>query len=161
MEKILGTLGLAPDDPEDVFEIHSREGVGAFGRVFRASYRGTKKEAALKVIPVALKAGQYGEDVENVRREIEFLRECDHPNVVAFHGAYYKDGALWVAMEYCGGGSVGDITRQRKLCEQEISVIMRGALHGLAYLHSKKKIHRDIKGICISYFFYRFDTLDE
>ncbi|KAF0741407.1 hypothetical protein Ae201684_003512 [Aphanomyces euteiches] len=146
IEESLASLGLSDGDPEEIFDIHSREGAGAFGRVFRASYRTSRKEAALKVIPIALKPGQYGEDVDNVRREIEFLRECNHPNVVAFYGAYYKDGALWIAMEYCGGGSVGDISRQRKLCEQEISVIMRGALEGLAHLHSKKKIHRDIKG---------------
>ncbi|KAF0685982.1 Aste57867_22185 [Aphanomyces stellatus] len=146
VDQALAALGLSPGDPEEVFEIHSREGVGAFGRVFRASYRNTRKEAALKVIPISLKPGQHGEDIETVRREIQFLRDCDHVNVVAFYGAYYKDGALWIAMEYCGGGSVGDISRQRKLCEQEISVIMRGALEGLAHLHSKKKIHRDIKG---------------
>lgn len=81
-----------------------------------------------------------------MRREIQFLRECDHPNVVAFHGAYYKDGALWVAMEHCAGGSVGDVRRVRPLSEREISVIMRGALNGLAYLHSRRKIHRDVKG---------------
>ncbi|OQR88985.1 serine/threonine protein kinase [Thraustotheca clavata] len=146
IEQILGTMGLSVGDPEEVFEIHAKEGAGAFGRVFRATYRTTTREVALKVIPIALKPGQHGEDVENVRKEIEFLRECNHPNIVAFYGAYYKDGALWIAMEYCGGGSVGDISRQRKLCEQEISVIMRGALEGLAHLHSKKKIHRDIKG---------------
>ncbi|RHY84832.1 hypothetical protein DYB26_001968, partial [Aphanomyces astaci] len=146
VEQSLESLGLSVGDPEELFEIHSREGAGAFGQVFRASYRSTRKEAALKVIQIALKPGQYGEDVDNVRREIEFLRECDHPNVVAFYGAYYKEGALWIAMEYCGGGSVGDISRQRRLCEQEISVIMRGALEGLAHLHSKKKIHRDVKG---------------
>ncbi|KAF0774849.1 hypothetical protein AaE_001452, partial [Aphanomyces astaci] len=149
VEQSLESLGLSVGDPEELFEIHSREGAGAFGQVFRASYRSTRKEAALKVIQIALKPGQYGEDVDNVRREIEFLRECDHPNVVAFYGAYYKEGALWIAMEYCGGGSVGDISRQRRLCEQEISVIMRGALEGLAHLHSKKKIHRDVKGIHI------------
>ncbi|RHY32152.1 hypothetical protein DYB32_002819 [Aphanomyces invadans] len=146
VERSLESLGLSSGDPEEIFDIHSREGAGAFGQVFRASYRSTRKEAALKVIQIALKPGQYGEDVDNVRREIEFLRECDHQNVVAFYGAYYKDGALWIAMEYCGGGSVGDISRQRRLCEQEISVIMRGALEGLAHLHSKKKIHRDVKG---------------
>ncbi|KAJ0406562.1 hypothetical protein P43SY_004451 [Pythium insidiosum] len=141
------TLGLEEDDPEDVFEIQSKEGAGAFGRVFRACYRRDRTRlAALKVIPVALEAGQRGEDVENVRREIQFLRECDHPNVVAFYGAYYKDGALWVAMEYCGGGSVADVCRQRALREDEIAVIVRGALRGLAYLHARKKIHRDIKG---------------
>ncbi|KDO30868.1 STE/STE20 protein kinase [Saprolegnia parasitica CBS 223.65] len=146
IEQVLATMGLSPGDPEACFDIHSREGAGAFGRVFRATCRSTQREVALKVIPIALKPGQHGEDVENVRREIEFLRECDHPNVVAFYDAYYKDGALWIAMEYCGGGSVGDISRQRRLVEQEISVIVRGALHGLAHLHAKKKIHRDVKG---------------
>ncbi|DBA00490.1 TPA: hypothetical protein N0F65_002733 [Lagenidium giganteum] len=147
LNPVLRTLGLEEDDPEDVFDIHSKEGAGAFGRVFRATYKKNRaKQAALKVIPVALEAGQRGEDIENVRKEIHFLRECDHPNVVAFYGAYYKDGALWVAMEYCGGGSVGDIARVRRLHGDEIAVIMRGALHGLAYLHARKKIHRDIKG---------------
>lgn len=144
---VLKTLGLEEEDPEDVFDIQSKEGAGAFGRVFRAAYRcNPSKLAALKVIPVALEAGQRGEDIENVRREIQFLRECDHPNVVAFYGAYYKDGALWVAMEYCGGGSVGDVSRHRHVTESEIAVIMRGALYGLAYLHARKKLHRDIKG---------------
>ncbi|KAF1332502.1 Ste/ste20/mst protein kinase, partial [Globisporangium splendens] len=144
---VLKSLGLEEVDPEDVFELQNKEGAGAFGRVFRACYKADPSRlAALKVIPVALEAGQRGEDIENVRKEIQFLRECDHPNVVAFYGAYYKDGALWVAMEYCGGGSVGDVSRARRVHEHEIAVIMRGALHGLAYLHSKKKIHRDIKG---------------
>ncbi|KAG3113435.1 hypothetical protein PI124_g10886 [Phytophthora idaei] len=144
---VLKTLGLEEVDPEEVFELQRKEGAGAFGRVFRACYKQDRTRlAALKVIPVALEAGERGEDIESVRREIQFLRECDHPNVVAFHGAYYKDGALWVAMEHCAGGSVGDIRRVRSLSEREISVIMRGALSGLAYLHSRRKIHRDVKG---------------
>ncbi|KAK1932049.1 Serine/threonine-protein kinase dst1 [Phytophthora citrophthora] len=144
---VLKTLGLEEVDPEDVFELQRKEGAGAFGRVFRACYKNNRTRlAALKVIPVALEAGERGEDIESVRREIQFLRECDHPNVVAFHGAYYKDGALWVAMEHCAGGSVGDVRRVRELTEREISVIMRGALRGLAYLHSRRKIHRDVKG---------------
>ncbi|KAG6966912.1 hypothetical protein JG687_00004598 [Phytophthora cactorum] len=144
---VLKTLGLEEVDPEEVFELQRKEGAGAFGRVFRACYKQDRTRlAALKVIPVALEAGERGEDIESVRREIQFLRECDHPNVVAFHGAYYKDGALWVAMEHCAGGSVGDIRRVRSLGEREISVIMRGALSGLAYLHSRRKIHRDVKG---------------
>ncbi|GMF34057.1 unnamed protein product [Phytophthora lilii] len=144
---VLKTLGLEEVDPEDVFELQRKEGAGAFGRVFRACYKVDRSRlAALKVIPVALEAGERGEDIESVRREIQFLRECDHPNVVAFHGAYYKDGALWVAMEHCAGGSVGDVRRVRALSESEISVIMRGALRGLAYLHSRRKIHRDVKG---------------
>lgn len=54
---------------------------------------------------------------------------------------------LWIVMEYCGGGSVSDIMRFRKktLTEDEISIILQDTLLGLEYLHTHRKIHRDIK----------------
>lgn len=49
-------------------------------------------------------------------------------------------------MEYCLG-SASDLLEVHKkpLAEKEISTIMRDSLDGLAYLHSKSYIHRDIK----------------
>ena len=48
---------------------------------------------------------------------------------------------------YCGAGSLCDLMAvcERTLTEEQIAVIMRASLHGLHYLHSAKKIHRDIK----------------
>jgi serine/threonine protein kinase len=50
-------------------------------------------------------------------------------------------------MEYCGGGSVSDLMKvlDRNLSEEQIATVLRDALRGLAYLHSIRKIHRDIK----------------
>ena len=50
-------------------------------------------------------------------------------------------------MEYCGAGSVSDIMRFRKksLTEIEVGPILRDTLNGLHYLHSRRKIHRDVK----------------
>ena len=50
-------------------------------------------------------------------------------------------------MEFCGGGSVESILKALKtpLEEDEISVILRDCLNGLAFLHQRNKMHRDIK----------------
>jgi serine/threonine protein kinase len=56
--------------------------------------------------------------------------------------------AISCVCRYCEGGSIADIMKDLKLPleEVQISVICREALKGLAYLHERKIVHRDIKG---------------
>jgi serine/threonine protein kinase len=50
-------------------------------------------------------------------------------------------------MELCGHGSLSDIMllTGKGLRDDQISMICRCALKGLAYLHSVNIIHRDVK----------------
>ena len=48
-------------------------------------------------------------------------------------------------MEYCSGGSCGDLLKPGLIPEDYIIIIMRELLMGLEYLHGDKKLHRDIK----------------
>lgn len=53
---------------------------------------------------------------------------------------------LWIIMEYLGGGSALELMKPGPFQEKDIAIILREILRGLEYLHSEKKLHRDIKG---------------
>uniref|UniRef100_A0A8B9Z074 Mitogen-activated protein kinase kinase kinase kinase n=1 Tax=Buteo japonicus TaxID=224669 RepID=A0A8B9Z074_9AVES len=74
------------------------------------------------------------------------MKDCKHPNIVAYFGSYLRRDKLWICMEFCGGGSLQDIYHVTgPLSEQQIAYVSRETLQGLYYLHSKGKMHRDIK----------------
>lgn len=56
-------------------------------------------------------------------------------------------------MEFCSGGSCGDLMKPGVIAEEYITIIIRELLMGLEYLHSDNKLHRDIKGTPLFPFF--------
>lgn len=64
-------------------------------------------------------------------------------------------------MEYLGGGSALDLMKAGPFHENDIAIILREILKGLDYLHSEKKLHRDIKGRLLSpsHYFSYFENL--
>lgn len=102
----------------------------------------------LGLLPLCPALPCAGEDFSDIENEIAMLEECDHENVVAYYGSFEKDKTMWIAMEFCGGGSVSDMYNalQKELSEPEIANIMYFSLLGLDYLHKQHKVHRDIKG---------------
>eukprot|EP01097_Dermamoeba_algensis_P010255 TRINITY_DN7496_c0_g1_i1.p1 TRINITY_DN7496_c0_g1~~TRINITY_DN7496_c0_g1_i1.p1 ORF type:complete len:505 (-),score=80.43 TRINITY_DN7496_c0_g1_i1:141-1655(-) len=142
MRKRLG-VEIFSEDPTTIFTLQERLGKGSFGSVYKAINNKTGNVVALKLISL-----DADEALEDVRKEIQILAECNHPNIVSYYGSYFKDDNLWIAMEYCGGGSVSDILQvlESPFNEAQIALIIREALKGLKYLHSIHKIHRDIKG---------------
>lgn len=73
------------------------------------------------------------EELPQLRREIEILRACRSPFIVAYFGSYLKEDDLWLIMEYCDAGSVADLmkTTEYTLSESQISAVCRSVLRGL------------------------------
>lgn len=106
----------------------------------------TGQAVAIKIIDVE----NAEDEVEDIIQEIAILSELHSPYVTQYHGSYLKGSDLWIIMEFCAGGSCGDLMKPGPIGEDYISIIIRELLLGLDYLHSDKKLHRDIKGMVIS-----------
>ncbi|XP_042226305.1 mitogen-activated protein kinase kinase kinase kinase 5-like isoform X10 [Homarus americanus] len=129
-------------NPQDEYELIQRIGSGTYGDVYKAKRLITNEFAAIKVIKL-----EPGDDFTIIQQEILMMKDCRHPNIVAYFGSYLRRDKLWICMEFCGGGSLQDIYHIiGPLQERQIGYMCRETLKGLEYLHHKGKMHRDIKG---------------
>ena len=86
------------------------------------------------------------DDMDDIRQEIRTLASLKSKWIIEYFASFVRKESLWIVMEYCAGGSCLD---RMKSCgifhENQVAVILRQTLEGLAYLHGLGKIHRDIK----------------
>ncbi|RDW60423.1 putative Ste20-like serine/threonine protein kinase [Aspergillus mulundensis] len=128
-------------DPETLYMKQNCIGGGSFGRVYKGVDKRNGKSVAIKIIDVE----NAEDEVEDIIQEIAILSELNSPYVTRYHGSYLKGSSLWIVMEFCSGGSCSDLMRPGPIPEEYIVIIIRELLKGLDYLHSDKKLHRDVK----------------
>ncbi|EDW09663.1 mitogen-activated protein kinase kinase kinase kinase 5 isoform X5 [Drosophila mojavensis] len=129
-------------NPQDEYDLIQKIGSGTYGDVYKAKRIQSNELAAIKVIKL-----EPSDDIQIIQQEIFMMRDCRHPNIIAYYGSYLRRDKLWICMEYCGGGSLQDIYQVTgPLTELQIAYMCRETLKGLEYLHQKGKMHRDIKG---------------
>lgn len=135
--------------PEEI-EYHELEmkeviGVGGFGKVHRAYYRGEE---------VAVKAARQGPDedikitMDNVLQEAKLFWTLKHENIVALKGVCLKPPKMCLVMDFARGGSLNRILAGRKIPPDVLVDWAIQIARGMHYLHNGAPIsiiHRDLK----------------
>ena len=118
-------------------------GRGGFGEVWLAEKRSQflTKRVAIKLL--------HDEQVDflAIRREAELWEQASgHPNVLPIIDADIYDGQVVIVSEYADGGSLAELLRREgRLSVRSATETTQGILRGLAFLHERQIIHRDIK----------------
>ncbi|XP_063373987.1 mitogen-activated protein kinase kinase kinase 12-like [Cydia amplana] len=78
--------------------------------------------------------------------DIKHLRKLNHDNIVRFRGVVTKPPTYCVVMEYCQYGPLFEFLHSGSLfAPKQILKWAKEIANGMAYLHSHKIIHRDLK----------------
>lgn len=129
--------------PEELV-IGPQLGAGGSAQVFRGTLR--NREVAIKKISGVA-------HLEEMRKEINALRALRHPRLVAFIGACVQPPLLMVVTEFMAGGSLHDrlfgSRNHSPLAPVQQWTICMHVLEGLAFLHSRRVVHRDLKSMNI------------
>jgi serine/threonine protein kinase len=131
-------------DPYAFYKLLGSElGEGGTGVVKLGEDRRSGQLVAIKLVTIR------PQDMEDLTAEIYVMKNSRHRNLVAYFDSFLVEGRLWICMEYMGDGALTElILSQREQIhfnETAIRYVLYNLLQGLAYLHSKFRIHRDIK----------------
>uniref|UniRef100_A0A0D3F6D8 mitogen-activated protein kinase kinase kinase n=1 Tax=Oryza barthii TaxID=65489 RepID=A0A0D3F6D8_9ORYZ len=122
-------------------------GSGTFGQVYLGFNSENGQFCAIKEVQVFLDDSHSKERLRQLNQEIDMLKQLSHQNIVQYYGSELADEALSIYLEYVSGGSIHKLLREYgPFKEPVIRNYTRQILSGLAYLHGRNTVHRDIKG---------------
>ncbi|THU55092.1 hypothetical protein C4D60_Mb11t02910 [Musa balbisiana] len=132
------------EDLMDQYEKVEKIGEGTYGVVYKARDRLTNETIALKKIRLE----QEDEGVPSTAiREISLLKEMQHSNIVRLQDVVHSEKRIYLVFEYLDldlkkhMDSCPELAKDPRLIKTYLYQILRG----IAYCHSHRVLHRDLK----------------
>ena len=126
------------------FEILEEIGRGGFGIVYKAKDVTLDRIVALKVL--LSEHVENADFVEAFKREARHMAKITHPNVIQVYEVGEVENQIFIAMQYCVGGSLEQkLKSSGHLALQDAIRMIYQVAHGLDAGHEIGLIHRDIK----------------
>lgn len=141
-------------------------GEGTFGLVWRCTHKrspetsGEVEERAAKIVKKARLSARDHRHLLGNDGEVRTHLTMNHPHVVRLYEYFDEQATVTLVLEWCRGGDLFDtIVKQaeasrqeqnglafkRGLSENAAAIVMQHITSALAYIHSQKVVHRDIK----------------
>lgn len=142
VERIKQAIGYS--NLHDFYDLHDSLGKGKYGLVKKGVHKKSLKEVAIKIVK---KKELSLKDLELLKREIEVLKVCQHPNIIRFHDVFENSDYIYIVMEYLKGGDFFNYLESKnfKITEERAKQIAHQIATAIYYLHSFGIAHRDLK----------------
>lgn len=130
------------------YEIIGEIGSGGGGIVYLANHLRLGKKVILKA-----DKRKYSSHLELLRREVDVLKELNHPYIPRVYDFFVQEGTVYTVMDYIEGESCDKLlNRGEKVPQAQLIKWGKQLLEALAYLHSpihgqppRGFVHSDIK----------------
>ena len=128
-------------DSLDNYEKISLLGKGSYSSVYKVRNKNTNLFRAMKVIQK-----NFQKDNDEILREINILKNMDHPNVMKIYEFLEDEKNYYLIQEFCDEGDLETALENKKIyCEFLVRFIMYQVFLAINYLHSNNIVHQDIK----------------
>ena len=132
-------------DPWKTYKELEIIGEGSFGIVKKVCLINHEETIrAMKIIPKSIiKEDENGRQLID---EIDILKSLEHPNIMKIYECFNDNENVYIISEYCNEGDLlGKMEKMHSMNEIVVKFLMGQILNAIAYLHSNKVIHGDIK----------------
>lgn len=128
---------------KETYTLRRKIGAGQFGEVFEGIHKETGVAYAIKKINK-----QRVKNMENIKKEMEFLLCVNHPNIVNVVDLIEDKISFYIVQDFlCGEELLDRIAGSTNgICEKEVARVIGQVLSGVAHCHHEVGIaHRDLK----------------
>ena len=135
------------------YELGKKLGEGAFGSVYKVKRKNSTTREIIRALKEISKDSICdSENEEEIRNEIEVLKNLDHPNIMKIFEFFEDENNMYLINEYCGGGDIaGLMDKFGVFPEFLLKYVMFQVFLAISFLHSNKVVHGDIKRENIAY----------
>jgi len=118
-------------------------GRGGMGVVYKARSVSLQRPCALKMILAGAHSG--ADEIERFKTEAQAIARLQHAGIVQVFEIGEHDGLPFMALEFCGGGSLDAILAKNPLQPRASALLVQKLAEAMYAAHEAKVIHRDLK----------------